>query len=86
MRSDLVNGLFEAIGALFVWINIRTIWKDKGYKGVHWLPAIFFNSWGVWNLYFYPHLHQWWSFSGGLFMVITNTIWVGLMFKFGRKD
>jgi hypothetical protein len=27
-------------------------------------------------LYYYPHLNQWASFYGGLFMVIGNTIWI----------
>jgi hypothetical protein len=33
----------------------------------------------VWNLYYYPHLDQWWSFAGGLVIVAANVLWIGLM-------
>lgn len=84
VKSDLINGLFELLGSLFVWLNVRQIWRDRGYKGVHILPAIVFNTWGFWNLYYYPHLHQWGSFAGGVSMVLANSIYVGLMVKFGK--
>ena len=59
--------------------------KDKGYAGLHPAATAFFWSWGVWNLYYYPHLDQWWSFTGGVSLVIANTTWVAMMLKFGRK-
>lgn len=85
MTPDQINGAFEVIGALFTWMSIRQVWKDKGYAGI-WLPAVvFFMSWGLWNCFYYPYLNQWWSFAGGVFMVLTNVTWITLMACFGRK-
>jgi hypothetical protein len=82
---DLVNGLFELLGSVLIWMNVRALLRDKGYAGV-WLPAVtFFNAWGFWNMYYYPHLGQWLSFAGGCSITLANTVWVGLMFHYGRK-
>lgn len=45
-------------------------------KGAHWAPIIFFWAWGMWNLYYYPSLDQWWSFAGGLWIVFANGVWM----------
>jgi len=45
-------------------------------KGVHWAPIIFFWAWGMWNLFYYPSLDQWWSFTGGLWIVLANGVWM----------
>lgn len=82
MVPDLINGLFEAIGGLMVWMNVRQILKDKAVKGVHWIPTGFFTLWRFWNLYYCPHLNQWLSFTGGLLIVAGNTLWVALMWKY----
>jgi hypothetical protein len=83
---DIINGLFELFGGSMVWMNVRQIAKDKAVKGVHWLPTLFFSSWGYWNLYYYPHLHQWMSFIGGLCIVAGNTCWVVLMLKYWNRE
>lgn len=86
LSPDLVNGLFEFVGSCFTWMNVRAVWRDKGYAGIH-LPAIaFFMSWGAWNLYFYPHLDQWWSFAGGASLVLANVAWVCSMAYWGRRS
>lgn len=81
---DLVNGLFELGGGLLIWVNVRQLNKDKEVKGVHWGPTVFFTAWGYWNCFYYPHLDQWFSFVGGLFIVTGNTAWVTLMIKYWR--
>lgn len=83
--ADLINGLFEFGGSIFIWLNVRRLLQDRGYAGVY-VPAIaFFALWGIWNLFYYPHLQQWVSFAGGLSIVTANLVWVGLMLHFGRK-
>ena len=79
MFADIFNGCFEATGAIMLSRNVWQLYKDKCVRGVHWLPTLFFASWGLWNLYYYPHLEQWWSFSGGLAIVIVNSIWFAQM-------
>jgi hypothetical protein len=85
MTPDTINALFETSGALMTWANVYRVWKDRGYAGVY-LPAIVvFGSWGFWNLYYYPHLQQPWSFVATLVMVSANCAWIALMLYFGRK-
>lgn len=81
---DLVNGAFEFAGACFNLINIRALLRDKRVQGVHWAPTLFFTSWGAWNIYYYPSLDQWASFTGGLFIVATNLTWISLVFAYRR--
>lgn len=83
--SDLFNGLFEATGAAMVGMNVRQIVKDKQLKGVHWGPTVFFTSWGLFNLYFYPANKLWFSFAGGVGIVAINATWLYLVWKY-RHD
>ena len=83
--ADLINGLFEFIAGILVWLNVRAVRRDKGYYGVSLAPISLFALWGVWNLYYYPSLSQWWSFIGGINVVVANIVWVALMIHYGRK-
>jgi len=83
LAPDHINALYEGIGSLLIWLSIRKLYQDKEVKGVHIAPIIFFMSWGIWNLYYYPHLNQWYSFWAGCSMVTANMIWVGQMAYYG---
>lgn len=85
MTADLFNGLFEALGAVFLALNIRALWRDREIKGVHWAPTIFFTSWSTFNLWFYPSQGLWWSFAGGCTIAVSNTIWLVSLFYLMRK-
>jgi len=82
---DVINGCFEALAAISVWMNVVTVRKDKEVRGVYGLASLFFALWGTWNCYYYPSLDQWWSFFGGLFICIGNFVWVYYYFKY-RKN
>ena len=79
MTPDQINGIFEGAAALFVLRNIRVLYQDKRVCGVSILSTGFFTSWGFWNLFYYPQLNQFWSFIGGLAIVITNMAWISQM-------
>lgn len=66
---DVINGCFELFGAAAVWRNVAALWKDKQFKGTRIEPNLFFLVWGLWNLYYYPHLGQVLSLIGGIAMV-----------------
>lgn len=85
MTPDFFNGVFEFLGACFICLNVRRIWLDKKVAGVAVAPTFFFTSWGLWNLYYYPSLGQWWSFGGGVSIVIINAIWLTLAVYYGRR-
>lgn len=81
---DFVNGCFETGGGLFQLLNCWRLLQDKMVRGVSILATAMFTSWGFWNLYYYPHLDQWLSFTGGLVIVSANTAWVVLAIYYGR--
>ena len=58
IKPDFINAAFEAFASLFVMLNVIDIWKKKIVAGATFLSTTFFWSWGLWNLYFYPHLDQ----------------------------
>jgi hypothetical protein len=84
MLPDLINSAFEAIGGLFILNHCRVLYRDKQVKGVSKLSTAVFFVWGIWNLFYYPHLDQWASFAGGLVIVSGNCLWLGMMLHYAR--
>lgn len=85
MSPDLINGIFEAVAGLMVWINVRVLIRDKTIKGVSLIPTAVFFLWGIWNLFYYPHLDQMFSFFGGILVVSGNLAWVALAMSYKHK-
>jgi hypothetical protein len=85
MNYDLVNGLFEFFGGIWLWLDVLKLYKDRDIKGVYWPTRGFFAAWGIWNLFYYPSLDQWWSFAGGLWIVAANLVWVVLAIMYLRS-
>lgn len=84
--SDLTNGIFELTAALFLSMSCLKLFRDKEVKGWSITTQLFFTSWTYWNLFFYPHLHQWFSLCGGFFVMITNTTWTAMAIYYTRKN
>lgn len=82
MTADQINGLFEFIGGILLWINCYQLYRDRELKGISWFPILFFTAWGYWNLYLYPAMNMWWSFAGGIFIVSSNTTWLTMLVYF----
>ena len=70
------------LAGIFVLNHCRCVIRDKSVKGVSILSTAFFASWGIWNLYYYPHMTQWASFTAGLFITTANFFWIFLMLKY----
>lgn len=85
MTLDLINGLFEAGGACCIWLNVRQLLRDKKVRGVFTPVTGFFWSWGLFNLFYYPSLDQWLSFSGGVLITLANSCWLILALRY-RKN
>lgn len=85
--NDLGNALFEFGGAIVTWINVFKLRKDKEVKGVFWPIWVFFSTWGLWNLYYYPSVGHTLSFVSGIILVAGNITWVFLAKKYmkGKK-
>ncbi len=86
MTPDLINGTFEVLGGLAIGLSVHALHRAKVVRGVSWPHVAFFTSWGLWNLWFYPSLDQWFSFAGGVFLVAINAIWLGQILYYTRKE
>lgn len=85
MTIDYVNGAFETLGCLFILPSILKLRREKMVRGVSWVHAGFFWSWGAWNIFYYPSLDQWCSFAGGIALFAANTIWVSQILFYRSK-
>ena len=82
---DIVNALFEG-GMSFVLLrSVLQLHRDKKVAGLHWTLIAFTTAWGVWNLYYYPHLGQWWSFYAGAAVVSINAWYVTAIRYYMRR-
>lgn len=77
--NDLVNAIFELLGSMFILNHCLTLYSDKVVKGVSVISTIYFFSWGLWNLHFYPALNQPLSFGGGIAITTANVLWISMM-------
>jgi hypothetical protein len=83
--ADIINGLFEAFAALFILNHCRVLWQTKQPHGVSLLSTFFFTVWGVYNVWYFPHLGQMFSFYCGISVVIANLCWVGSIIYLRRN-
>lgn len=83
---DLINAAFEALGGFILLLNVRRILRDKLVRGADWRVMGFFTLWGMWNLFYYPHLGQWLSFAAGIWIAVVNTIYLALMIYYVQKE
>jgi len=82
MSNDLINGLFESIGGILIWLNVVSILKDKEVKGVNLWASLFYSIWAVWSLFYYGALSQWWSLIGDAVILGGNVIWLWLAIRY----
>ncbi len=80
--ADLINGGFELFGGYAMARNVLALYRSKYFSGVDMGASVFFTSWGIWNLYYYPSLGQWGSFAGGAVLVVANAIYIALMWRY----
>ncbi|MCK4824354.1 hypothetical protein KA005_51860 [bacterium] len=86
MWQDWLNGMFEFLGGLFITLSCIKLHRDKKVRGVSFIHVAYFTAWGYWNIHYYPHLGQWISFAGGLSVVLVNTIWLGMLIYYTRRE
>lgn len=82
MIADLINGCFEFLAGAFILDHCRAVLRDKKVAGVSLWSVAFFTAWGIWNIFYYPHLNQMISFIGGLFVVSANALWLMLLWRY----
>jgi len=84
--QDFVNGLYELLGGVFILLHCLKLIHDKKVKGVSIVAILYFASWGMWNLYYYPFLNQWCSLIGGIGIVTMNCLYVSLLIYYTLKN
>ncbi len=82
---DMFNGFFEIGGAILLLLNVKRLARDKSVHGVSVIPVIFFTAWGFWNLFYYPQLGQWFSFIGGICVVVVNSAWLLQVYHYSER-
>lgn len=85
MNSDLINALFEMLGAGLQWMNVVRLMRDRRVAGVMWHVTAFFALWGAWNIYFYSAVQSPLSAWAASFMTLANCTWVYLALKYRRN-
>ena len=86
MWQDNINGLFELLGGLFILLSCVKLYRDKKVRGVSFIHVTYFTLWGYWNIHYYPHLGQWFSFGGSLAVTLINTFWLGQIIYYIKKE
>ena len=86
MNIDIINGLFECLGAAFIMLSVHKLAREKLVRGVSYWHISFFMMWGFWNLYYYPQLEQWFSVIGGILLVTTNVVYVGQLIWYTQTE
>lgn len=82
---DFVNALFQVMAGVFVLNHCRVLLHDKQVKGVSTASTMFFVTWGLWNLAYFPSLDQQWSLYGAIFVTGANVIYVAMQVYYKRR-
>lgn len=86
MIPDIINGAFELFGCAAISFAIASVWRARSWHGTSIVPNFFFTAWGFWNLYFYPHVGQFWSTVGAGLTAGANVVLLWLMWKFRKRS
>lgn len=81
---DTFNGSLECVCAVMLALDVRALMRAKMAKGVSILARMFFWGWSIWNLWWYPHLGQWFSFVGAVAVMLPQSAWIYLLWRYRR--
>lgn len=82
---DIINAGFEFGAGFAVLHHCFKLYEHKQARGVSIQAVIFFTAWGLWNLFYYPHLGQFWSFAGGIFITLVNMAYVSMLWVYDHR-
>jgi hypothetical protein len=83
--TDFINCLFEIGSALFIWMNVFRLYKDKRVLGVSLLPSLWFCFAGAWRLHFYLTLGAFRSSISCGISLFASIVWLLLAFEYQRS-
>jgi len=86
ITPDIINALFELVGAGLTSLSVFRLYKHKCVRGIHPAPIVFFSGWGVWNfVIYYPSVDHVFSTIAAVILTIVNVIWLCQYFIY-RKN
>ena len=86
VTPDFINGCFELFASAFILNHCRALWKSGQAEGISIVSTIFFTCWGMWNVWYYPHLGQTLSFYAGIAVLMANFFWVYSIWYIRRRN
>jgi hypothetical protein len=86
MTPDQINAFLIFVGSLMVFKSCFIVYRDKSVRGVSIIANMYFTAWGMWNVFYFPHLHQYWSFGAEMCICTANILWISLMLYYKRKE
>lgn len=86
MIPDLINASFEVFASVVSTLSLIAIYKAKRIVGASPWPTVFFSAWGLWNLFYYPHLGQFLSTGAAIGMLGINVTWLYLYYVYKEKE
>lgn len=86
MIPDLINASFEVFASVVSTLSLIAIYKAKRIVGASPWPTVFFSAWGLWNLFYYPHLGQFLSTGAAVGMLGINVTWLYLYYVYKEKE
>ena len=86
MTMDQTNACFELMGAAFMIPSLIKAYKEKVIQGVSILTPIFFSCWGIFNVFYYPSIFQFYSGMAAIMLFSINLIWLYQVIVYSRKN
>ena len=79
---DLVNALFETVGAVLTWRDVRILFRDKHVAGVSWWARGWWGMWGAFNVVYYYGVGHPLSMYAGAVLTLGNLAWTYMAMRY----
>jgi len=86
MNNDHITAVFSVVGTIVIARSALLLARQKSVRGVSLWQAVFFATWGVWNLFFYDAIGLYWSWYGAVGIAVTNCTWTAMLCWFKFKE
>lgn len=73
---DQCNACLELAGAGLRLLDCYRLYQAKRFVGGSIFTALFFFGWGMFNVVYYPSLHQVYSFAAAIALTAVNGLWI----------
>lgn len=83
---DVINGLFLFVGALVICLSIKKLYIQGQVRGIDWRHPAFFNFWGIYQLFFYENLEQWFSLGAAITTVLAGSVYLCMILYWTYKE